>query len=81
MINGYLRYGADRYTDEIDRYINIISGYAIYTDIFDASGNYISTKWEQKLPPLFDAGFKSDNSKIEIFVSLIDDNKEYLSNS
>lgn len=81
MTNGYLRYSADKYNDEIDRYINIISGYAIYTDIFDTAGDYVSTEWEQKLPPLFDVGFKTSSSKIEIFVSLIDDNKEYLSNS
>lgn len=40
------------------------------------------TKWEQLLPPLFDYGPYSgtEDLRVELYVSLEDDNKEMLSN-
>lgn len=82
ILNGYLS-SVDEYENEIHKYKNIISGYGEYVPSCDIDGNIIpnSNYWAQKLPMLFDCGDLSADANVEIFISLIDNNKEYLSNS
>lgn len=91
LLNGYFRFEPSDYIKEIDRYNNVISGYSSDEPTLDAYGNRqydpntgkLITHKVQYLPPLFDYGAYSTraNQPIEIYVSLIDDNKELLSNS
>lgn len=66
------------------RYYNVISGYSKeVSSWYEGSPPRKKTKWEQLLPPLFDYGPYSgtDDLRVELYVSLQDDNKEMLSNS
>ena len=66
------------------RYYNVISGYSKeVSSWYEGIPPRKKTKWEQLLPPLFDYGPYSgkDNLRVELYVSLQDDNKEMLSNS
>lgn len=90
LLNGYFRYSRDAYMDELDRYQNVISGYSVQEPLFYDNGNVIfdtagklSTHNVQYLLPLFDYGAYDsiNNQPIEIYISLINDNKELLSNT
>lgn len=91
LLNGYFRYAPSAYLEEeeVKRYQNVISGYSVDEPILDEYGNKqfnngtLCTQNIQYLPPLFDYGPYNinDDQKIEIYVSLIDNNKELLSNS
>ena len=66
------------------RYYNVISGYSKeVSSWYEGTPPRKKTKWEQLLPPLFDYGPYSgtDDLRVELYVSLEDDNKEMLSNS
>lgn len=93
LLCGYFKYDRGEYDtteQEILRYLNVISGYGVAEPKLDASGNIshdssgnVITYWDQKLPMLFDYGplNTSTSPAIQIYVSLLDNNKEFLSNS
>lgn len=93
LLCGYFKYNRGEYYEteqETLRYLNVISGYGVAEPELDISGNIqhdkdgnVITYWDQKLPMLFDYGQLNTAAPqaIQIYVSLLDDNKKFLSDS